>query len=249
MAPSPSKKPRLQLRSRARDDVLLNRLLSEVRSHEKKVRDELKRADETIADLPSELDQERNYISRVNKKRDAARTQLEDTLADLECARRDVGGLRASLDTAETAARRTITELEAKLAEALRKKNRERYARDLEVRKKMTKDKQRGLGKSLRAMLEKCGQVSKASGVSFDAEASSSDEEHPPKKIVEPTLEIAATAAPEVAHDLPPVAEIQANGCGLAAVEDPASSRATGREGLPATSSDASSSSTSSETK
>ena len=122
MAPSPSKKPRLQLRSRARDDVLLNRLLSEVRSHEKNVRDELRRADGSIRDLKSELDQERGYSSRVKKERDAARTKLEDTLADLECARRDVGGLRAALDTAEAAARRAITELEANLADALRGK-------------------------------------------------------------------------------------------------------------------------------
>ena len=71
--PSPSKKPRLHLRSRARDDVLLNRLLSEVRSHEKKVREELRRADETIADLQSELDQERGYTSRVKTEREQAR--------------------------------------------------------------------------------------------------------------------------------------------------------------------------------
>ena len=48
--PSPSKKPRLHLRSRARDDVLLNRLLSEVRSHEKKVREELRRAVQYVKD-------------------------------------------------------------------------------------------------------------------------------------------------------------------------------------------------------
>ena len=249
MAPSPSKKTRLQLRSRARDDVLLNRLLSEVRSHEKKVREELRRADETIRDLKSELDQERGYISRVKQERDKARTRLEDTLADLECARRGVGSLRAALDSAETAARRTITELEANLAEALRKKNRERYARDLEVKRNVTMDTQRGLEKALRAMLEKCGHVFKASGVSFDAEASSSEDEHPaaaPKETAEPP--IVATATSEVAKDLPAVVEIQATGCGevAAAVEDP--SQAAGREELPATSSD-SSSTTSSESK
>ena len=37
MAHSPSKRARLHLRSRVRDDALLNRLLSEVRAHEKKV--------------------------------------------------------------------------------------------------------------------------------------------------------------------------------------------------------------------
>ena len=88
--PSPSKKPRLHLRSRARDDALLNRLLSEVTSHEKKVREELRRADETIADMRKELDQERGYTSRVKKEREQARVKLDDALADLGAARHDL---------------------------------------------------------------------------------------------------------------------------------------------------------------
>ena len=72
-SPTPCKKPRLQLRSRARDDVLLHRLLTEVRSHEKKVKDELRRADETIAHLRTDLGQERAYSSRVKKEREQAR--------------------------------------------------------------------------------------------------------------------------------------------------------------------------------
>ena len=85
-----SKVSRLQLRSRARDDVLLNRLLSEVRFHEKKVREELRRADETIADLRSEFEQERSYISRLKKERDQARTKFEDAVAEADTSRRDL---------------------------------------------------------------------------------------------------------------------------------------------------------------
>ena len=143
MAPSPSKRPRLQLRSRVRDDALLDKLLREVRAHEKHFREELRRADETSASLRGELDQEEGYIARVKKERDTARAKLDDALAELECARRDVGFLRASLDSAEAASRRMVADLEASLAEALRKKNRERYARDCEVRKKVTMDLQR----------------------------------------------------------------------------------------------------------
>ena len=137
--PSPSKKPRLHLRSRARDDALLNRLLSEVRSHEKK-----RRADETIADMRKELDQERGYTSRVKKEREQARVKLDDALADLDAARHDLAEEQNARAGNEPAHRRTISELEAAVADALRKKNRERIVRDAAVKKKVTMDLQRG---------------------------------------------------------------------------------------------------------
>ena len=59
MARSPSKRARLQLRSRVRDDAPLNRLLSEARAHENEAREELRRADETIAGPRHEIDKER----------------------------------------------------------------------------------------------------------------------------------------------------------------------------------------------
>ena len=224
------------------------------RAKKKKVREELRRAVETIADLRSELDHERNYISRAKKERDKERARVEDALVELDAARHEPGNVRALLGRNEAVAKQKIPELEANLADALRKTNRERYARDLEVRKNVTMDAQRGLEKALRAMLDKCGHDCKASGVSFDAEASSSEDEHPvaaPTKTAEPTLggPIAAIAPSEVAKDLPAAVEIRGNGCGE--VENPAPSQATGCEGLPAasrTSSD-SSSTTSSESK
>ena len=58
MAPSPSKRPRLQLRSRVRDDALLCKLLREVGSHAEQCQEAPRRADETIASLRGELDNE-----------------------------------------------------------------------------------------------------------------------------------------------------------------------------------------------
>ena len=175
--PSPSKKPRLHLRNRARDDVLLNRLLSEVRSHEKKVREELRRADETIADMRKELDQERGYTSRVKKEREQARVKLDDALADLDAARHDLAEEQNARVGNETAHRRTISELEAAVADALRKKNRERIVRDAAVKKKVTMDLQREVEKTFKTLLEKCDHIFQASGMQFDVDASSSEDE------------------------------------------------------------------------
>ena len=175
--PSPSKKPRLHLRSRARDDALLNRLLSEVRSHEKKVREELRRADETIADMRKELDQERGYTSRVKKEREQARVKLDDALADLDAARHDLAEEQNARVGNETAHRRTISELEAAVADALRKKNRERIVRDATVKKKVTMDLHREAEKTFKALLEKCDHIFQASGMQFDVDASSSEDE------------------------------------------------------------------------
>ena len=174
---SPSKKPRLHLRSRARDDILLNRLLSEVRSHETQVTEELRRADETILDLRSELDQERGYTTRVKKEMEQARLKLDDALAGLGAARHELAEEQAAHVGSETAHKRAISDLEAAVADALRKKNRKRIARDAAVKMKVTMDLQREAEKALKALLEKCDSIFQANGFEFDAEASSSDEE------------------------------------------------------------------------
>ena len=176
-SPTPCKQPRLQLRSRARDDVLLHRLLTEVRAHEKKVKDELRRADETIAHLRTDLDQERAYSSRVKKEREQARGKLEDALAEADAARHELAEMRATLDSRETSHKRMLADLEAGLADAQRKKNRERVARDAEVKKNTAMDLQRNTEKALNTLLEKCEKIFAASGVQFDAEASSSEDE------------------------------------------------------------------------
>ena len=61
------------------------------------------------------------------------------------------------------------------MADALRKKNRERVARD----KKLTMNMQREMEKALKDFLQKCDITFRGSGVLFDAEASSSEDEAP----------------------------------------------------------------------
>jgi septal ring factor EnvC (AmiA/AmiB activator) len=190
--------------------VLLNRLLTEVRAHERKVKDELRRADETIAHLRSDLEHERVYSSRVKKEREQARSKLEDALAEVDTARHELAELRATLDSRETSHKRKLSDVEANLADALRKKNRERVARDAEVKKQTTMDLQRNTEKALNTVLEKCEKIFAASGVQFDAEASSSEDEGastaPGRCVVAPTAERAA--APLKTPELPIAAPV-----------------------------------------
>ena len=72
----------------------------------------------------------------MKKEREQARVKLDDALADLDAARRDLAEEQNARVGNETAHRRTISELEAAVADALRKKNRERIARDAAVKKK-----------------------------------------------------------------------------------------------------------------
>jgi hypothetical protein len=180
--------------------VLLNRLLTEVRAHERKVKDELRRADETIAHLRSDLEHERVYSSRVKKEREQARGKLEDALAEVDTARHELAELRATLDSRETSHKRKLSDVEANLADALRKKNRERVARDAEVKKQTTMDLQRNTEKALNTVLEKCEKIFAASGVQFDAEASSSEDEGastaPGRCVVAPTAPLKTPELP-----------------------------------------------------
>ena len=57
------------------------------------------------------------------------------------------------------------------------KKNRERVARDNELKKKVTMNLQRETERALKELLEKCDTTFRGSGVLFDAEASSSEDE------------------------------------------------------------------------
>ena len=136
MSHSPSKKRRLQLRNRARDDVLLHRLLAEVRAHEKKVKEELRQADGTIADLQAEVEQERNYIARLKRERVQVRVKFEDALAEADIAKRELAEAQATHAGAEAQYKRKILDLEAAVADALRKKNKEKMARDIANKKK-----------------------------------------------------------------------------------------------------------------
>ena len=102
---------------------------------------------------------------------------MDDALAELDAARRELADARASLASSEASYKRKIVELEANLADALRKKNRERVAMDNVLKKKFTMNLQRETEKALNHFLQKCDTTFRGSGVLFDAEASSSEDE------------------------------------------------------------------------
>ena len=90
------------------------------------MKDDLRRADENIADLRNDIDKEKAYSSRVKKKRDGARAKVEDFLAELDAVRRDLADARAALENAEGGYKRKVVELETSLANALRKQKTQR---------------------------------------------------------------------------------------------------------------------------
>ena len=63
------------------------------------------------------------------------------------------------------------------MADALRKKNRERAAKDHELKKKATMNMQRETEQALKVFLGACDTTFRGSGVLFDAEATSSSED------------------------------------------------------------------------
>ena len=137
--------------------------------HPEKVREELRRADEKIGDLRTELGQERAYTSRLKKERDVVRAKSDDAVADADCARRDLADAKASLGSSDAAYKRRIADLEASLADALRKKNRERVARGNELKKKVTMSTRRETEKALEVSLGACDTTPRGSGALFDA--------------------------------------------------------------------------------
>ena len=74
------------------------------------------------------------------------RAKFEDAVAEADCARRDLADVKASMGNSDAAYKRQIADLEASLADALRKKNKERVARD----KKLTMNMQREMEKALK---------------------------------------------------------------------------------------------------
>ena len=112
----------------------------------------------------------------MKKEREQARVKLDDALADLDAARHDLAEEQNARVGNETAHRRTISELEAAVADALRKKNRERIVRDAAVKKKVTMDLQREVEKTFKTLLEKCDHIFQASGMQFDVDASSTED-------------------------------------------------------------------------
>ena len=95
----------------------------------------------------------------------------------MDAARRDLSEQNARHIASDSAYKRKIADLDGALADALRRKNRERVARDNEVKKKVTMELQRAIEKSLKSFLDCCDATFKDSGVQFDTEASSEEGE------------------------------------------------------------------------
>ena len=134
------KRPRLQLRSHARDarDELLRRFMDDVTGRERRLADDVSRAEKTAKQLRSELASERNYSSRVRQEREEAKNKVAAVLKETAAARaagektqEELSELRTSLEENK----KKVAELEALVTEATRIKNRERFSRDEDVKK------------------------------------------------------------------------------------------------------------------
>ena len=155
MTSTSRKRARLHLRSRGRDDVL-HQLFGELRNQENQFRCDLKQ-------LHAELEAEQNYVSKLKKERDAARTQLAESAKELDQYKNDH--------------EKEMSRLNALLADAQRIKNMERMSRDGIIRKQTLACTQRKIERLIRTTNLEYQKVFQGSGLEFDPEVESSDEE------------------------------------------------------------------------
>jgi len=132
------KRPRLQLRSRVRDD-LLQKFMDDVTSRERRLADDVSRVEKTAKQLRSELASERNYSTRVRQERDEAKNKVVAILKDFAASRADRSKTQEELsklcrDLEES--KNKVMEMEVLVAEATRIKNQEPFARDEKVKKR-----------------------------------------------------------------------------------------------------------------
>ena len=156
------KRTRLNLRSRGRDDVL-QQLVSEIRSQEKQFRNDLKRANKELLELRAELDAEHHYVSKLKREREDIRAQFAEASKEF--------------DTRKGLAEKEIDRLKAELADSQRIKNMERMTRDGAVRQQTLSCTQKKVEKVLRTAILEYQKIFKGSGIEFDPDVESSDEE------------------------------------------------------------------------
>ena len=163
MASPSRKRGRLHLRSRGRDGDLLAQLVGEVRHHEKQLRADLKRADKALADQRTELASERDYSTKLKRERDSARAQLAEAAKEFDA--------RKAEDEKE------LHRLSAAIADAQRIKNMERSNSDAAVRQQTLATAQRKVERIMRTTAAGYREVFKGSGLEFDQDVETSDEE------------------------------------------------------------------------
>ena len=166
----------------------LHDFYNKARREEQHLRDKLKKADDAIADLRDKLESERDYTDRIKNERDELREKYNtlkneaDTLeADLEKRSKAVQTWRIWHESFK----KELAQHKEEIADLKRKKNVEQKSRDAEVKVKTTAHIQRGIEKATRRCLEEYGKLFHGSGLEFDPEADSSDEETPHENLGE----------------------------------------------------------------
>ena len=180
MACASRKRARLHLRSRGRGD-LLQQLVGEIRTQDKQFRSDLKRAGKEQAELRAELEAEQNYTSKLKRDREDIRDRL--------------AGVSKEFDACKHEHEKEMERLNTLLADARRAMNVERTERDAVVRQQTLAFAQRKVEKVLRSATTAYQTIFKGSGLEFDQDVESSDEE-PAPPTVEPPVEPAADPAP-----------------------------------------------------
>ena len=162
MASPARKRTRLSLRSRGRDDVL-QQLVSEIRNQEKQFRNDLKRADKEQAELRAELEAEHHYASKLKRERDDMRAQFAEACKEFDARKIEY--------------EKEIERIKAEFADPQRIKNMERMTRDGVVRQQTLACTQKKIETAMRTAISEYQKIFKGSGIEFDPDAESSDEE------------------------------------------------------------------------
>ena len=189
MASSSRKRARLHLRSRGRDD-LLQQLVGEIRTQDKQFRCDLKRACKEQAELRAELEAERNYTSKLKRDREDIRDRLADVSKEFDACKHEH--------------EKEMERLNTLLADTRRAMNVERTDRDAVVRQQTLAFAQRKVEKVLRSATITYQTVFKGSGLEFDQDAESSDEELAPPTVEPPVVPAAEMPTPCARSEMPP---------------------------------------------
>ena len=173
MGPSPSRKrARIQLRSKVRRDSssTLHELFTKARRHEDKLKDNLAKSDNIIADLRDSLGHEREYVTRVKKERDELRDKCSALNDRIEKLLSRTSSYKEEKD-------QEIANLKEEIADLKRIKNRERTTRDAKIVEDTTASVQRGVEKAMKKLYFDFDKIFAASRHTFDPEWSSSEDE------------------------------------------------------------------------
>ena len=165
---------------------MLQQLVKEIRSQEKQFRNDLKRVNKEQAELRAELDAENHYASKLKREREDIRNEIAE--------------MSNEFDAYKGVAEKDIERAKAELADVWRIKNMDRMHRDGVVRQQTLACTQKRVEKSMRAAILEYKKIFKGSGIDFDPNVESSDEEATASP-QQPVLPAAENPAPESSND------------------------------------------------